>query len=230
MRCCGNCFWSFSPQDEEELDGYSEYDINKPKAGDCCIGQDHGENYCCSHHDYIDGMEEYENYVLYDDSYLGPGYLIVSKLDSEIVKFIKIGSYGDGGFPNFFIRAYEKDRVDDSKQKFRTITITVNKEEPLYNVISNFAKSLNGGQIKSIDSHMQGINNLSAKSYISEASLIVSKDVYGVKHSTDFVDIFAGDNDSCEFYSELSTFYNGLSTITVQKTNDNDINQLLIKK
>ena len=62
MRCCGNCFWSFSPQDEEELDGYSEYDINKPKAGDCCIGQDHGENYCCSHHDYIDGMEEYENY------------------------------------------------------------------------------------------------------------------------------------------------------------------------
>ena len=39
MRCCGNCFWSFSPEDEDEL--RSEYhgedydmDANTPKAGD----------------------------------------------------------------------------------------------------------------------------------------------------------------------------------------------------
>ena len=229
-RCCANCFWCFTQDDEIELEGYSEDDPNRPQAGDCCIGQEHDENYCCSEHSYIDGMEEYENYVLYDDEYLGPGYLIVSKLDDEIVKFIKICSYGEGGFSKFYIRAYKKDSIDNPNQDFRAITITANQGEPLYDIIYNLAKSLSGGKIESIDSYAQGKNNLRVEGYMDTASLIISKDVYGAKHFTDFVDIHAGDNASCEFYDELVAFYNNLSTITVDGSNEKDIKQLLLKK
>lgn len=69
MRCCGNCFWSFSPEDEEEL--RSEYhgedynmDANTPKAGDCSIGCIHNENFYCNSHSYNEYSEWYQNYLL----------------------------------------------------------------------------------------------------------------------------------------------------------------------
>lgn len=68
MRCCGNCFWSFSPEDEEEL--RSEYhgedydlDDNTPKAGDCSIGCIHNENYYCNSHSYNESSSWYQNYL-----------------------------------------------------------------------------------------------------------------------------------------------------------------------
>ena len=68
MRCCGNCFWSFSPEDEEEL--RSEYhgedydlDENTPKAGDCSIGCTHNEHYYCPSHSYNEYTDFYQNYL-----------------------------------------------------------------------------------------------------------------------------------------------------------------------
>lgn len=68
MRCCGNCFWSFSPEDENEL--RSEYhgedydlDDNTPKAGDCSIGCIHNENYYCNSHSYNESSSWYQNYL-----------------------------------------------------------------------------------------------------------------------------------------------------------------------
>ena len=228
MKCCGNCFWSFNQEDENFLEEYDEFDANIPQAGDCCIGQDHGGSYCCPHHSYIEGMEDYENYVVWDEAYFGNGYLIVSKLDDEIVKFIKIGEVING-FPQFYIRAYEKDSFYDPKEEFRKVEIKVNKNEPLYNVLVNFANALNGNSIYSIDSSIQGANHLSVKGYTNEASIIVNKDVYGVRNSTDFVDILIGDKCSCAFYDEFLNFYNNLSTISVEKSHDKDIKQLLLK-
>lgn len=228
-KCCANCFWCFTPEDEEYLEGYSEDAPNRPKAGDCCIGQEHDNNYYCSSHSYIEGMEEYETYVLYDDKYLGPGYLIVSKLDDEIVRFMKISSVGEGGFPCFSIRAYEKGSIDKPDEEFREIRFDVNSDEPLYNILSDFAFSLGGRIIRSNDSLSQGNNHLYAEVGTDIAYLLVVKDVYGVKHSTDFVDISVGDNDSCECYPEIMNFYNNLSTIAVGKTNDECIKRLLLE-
>lgn len=64
MKCCANCEWSISPELEDEImeeQGYKENDPNRPHAGDCVIGMKHDENYYCKSHQYIDGMEEYEN-------------------------------------------------------------------------------------------------------------------------------------------------------------------------
>ena len=71
MRCCGNCFWSFSPQDEEEL--RSEYhgedydlDANTPKAGDCSMGMVHNKDYYCASHSYNDYSVDYQEYLSYE--------------------------------------------------------------------------------------------------------------------------------------------------------------------
>lgn len=229
MKCCGNCFWSFTQYDEEAVEGYDEFDENIPQAGDCCIGQDHQGIYCCSHHSYIEGMEEYDNYVMWDDKYLGPGYLIVSKLDDEIVKFIKISVWDNEGILNFYIRAFEKDTVEEVNQDFRKIDIKVKSNDPLYNAIFDLSKSLNGKSLYSVDSLMHGKNNLKVEGYLDEASLIVNQDVYRVKYTTDFVDVLVGDNYSCKFYDAFFNFYNQLSAICVENSNDNDIKQLLLK-
>jgi len=119
VKCCKNCFWSFTPEDEEYLEGYSEEDPNRPQAGDCVLGQMHNNDYYCEAHQYIDGMEEYKTYIFYDKTYLGPGYFIIQKIDDEIIRFMKIYILKDNGFPEYSIRAYEKNSYDKPEQKFR---------------------------------------------------------------------------------------------------------------
>lgn len=232
-RCCGNCEWSISPQMEEQIlieQGYDEDDMTRPLAGDCCIGQVHDENYCCPHHLYIEGMEEYKNYVFYDEEYLGQGCLIVSKIDDEIIKFVKISSYGEGCYPIFSIRAYEKDCVDNPNQEFRKIQIDVKQDEVLYDIFYKFMASLNKNKILSIDIENQGKNHLYMEKDMEKVSLVIAKDVYGVKSSTNFVDILIGDDKTCDTYLEFFEFYNNLSTVAVDNKKDDDIKQLLLCK
>lgn len=231
-RCCGNCEWSISPEDEENIlreNGYDDCDLNRPRAGDCCIGQEHDENYCCGHHSYIEGMEEYDIFVLYDDQYFGPGYMIVSKLDEEIVKFMKISTYGEGIFPNIIIRAYEKDKVDNPNEFFRNIEFEVDKDSLLYGIFNKFTHSIENKKIYTSDSSNQGKNHFYVSEQGRKLSLNVVKDVYGVKNPTNFVDIFLGDYDSCSEYLQVMEFYKNLSTISVNKVKQEDIKMLLKK-
>ena len=100
MKCCGNCEWCIT--EEEELaqikeKNYDEEDLNRPLTGDCSLGIDHGENYCCSQHNY---MEKLTNiYVLYDENYFGPGYFIVTEYNKEPVILIKMFIAGSKTFP-----------------------------------------------------------------------------------------------------------------------------------
>lgn len=231
-KCCGNCEWSISSKMEEDIlheQGYDYDDPTRPHAGDCCIGQEHDENFCCAHHLYIEGMEEYEHYVLYDDKYYGTGYLIVSKLGEEIVKFVKISLHGEGCMPNILVRAYEKNSLDHPDSEFREIRFDIGRESNLYNVLYNFSEALKNRRIKSVDPMYQGKNHLYIEKNFPNISLVVAKDVYGVKYSTDFVDVFVGDIDSCEVYSHFMKFYSDLSTISVGKTTENDIRKMLKK-
>lgn len=227
-RCCGNCFWCFTSYDEENLEEYSEDDLNKPQAGDCCLGMEHDENFCCEQHFYIDGMEEYKTYVLRDDKYLGTGYLIISELDGEVVKFMKVSVTDGNGFGTFSVRAYEKS-VDNVEQPFRDIVFTAKSGEELYEAFYTLATDLNGDFLLSTDPLNHGTNHLEAEFKAGEASLIVSKDVCGVENSTDFVDILIGNSDSCSLYQQVAQFYNNLSTIAVDKTKESDIKRLLLK-
>jgi len=168
-------------------------------------------------------------FVLYDDKYFGPGYLIVSKLGDEIIKFIKISTYGEGGFPNIVIRGYEKGKVDIPDVPFRNISIDVQKESTLYDVFYNLANSIGNKKIYSSNPTEQGTNHMYVVETSSKVSLNLVKDVYGVKCATDFVDIFIGDYYSCEEYLHILEFYKNLSTISLGKTNEIDIKQMIKK-
>jgi len=77
MRCCGNCFWSFSSEDEDELRREyhgEDYDLddNTPKAGDCSIGCVHNKDYYCTSHEYNECSSWYQDYLsLNIDKYVG---------------------------------------------------------------------------------------------------------------------------------------------------------------
>lgn len=231
-RCCGNCEWSISPQLEEEIlreQGYKEEDINRPRAGDCCIGKEHDSNFFCSHHIYVCGMEEYQNYVFYDEEYYGTGYLIVSMIDGKIDRFMKISMFGEGGFPGFFVRAYAKGCIDKPDEEFRDVSIDIMESETLYSIVNELRKDLNG-KLYTIDSVNQGKSCFQVLEGAESISLIATKDVYGVKHSTNFVDISIGDNDSCQKYLEFLKFYKNLSTVSVNKKNANNEKKLILKK
>lgn len=229
MRCCANCEWCISKELEEEIieeQGYNEEDFDRPHAGDCSLGMKHDENYYCSFHHYIEGMEEYENEVYYDEQYLAHGYLIISKLDGEIMRYIKISSYGEGGYPKFIIRGYEKNSKDKPEQHYRNIYFTIKRNEPLYKPLCIFANNLNQQVLYSIDPSEQGKNHLEINCDREEAIITLSKDVYGVKNATDFIDINLGDNDSCKNYEEVNSFYNNLSSIAL-KSNQDEIKKIL---
>lgn len=232
MKCCANCEWNISPELEEEIlreQRYDETDPNRPHAGDCCIGMKHNETYYCKYHQYLQGYEEYENIVLYDDKCFGPGYYIITKLDDEIIKYMKISIIQESGFPFFQIIGFEKNSVDKPDESFRKIQFTVEKNDPLYKIIGNLAKNTNNQKIYSIDQTFQGKNNLSAKCDIEESFLILEKDIYGVKYETDSINILLGDNDSCKNYKAISNFYNELSSISLRKAKENEIKRLLFK-
>jgi hypothetical protein len=228
MKSCANCEWSISPELEEaimEEQRYKEDDPDRPHAGDCCLGMDHGKNYICDAHTFICGMEEYENYVFYDDQYLGPGYIIISKLDEEIVRFMKISSYGEGGMPTFLIRGFEKDSIDKDDDILRKIYFSIQKNDPLYDLISELSRTTVSKRIYSIDSSVQGEKYFQATCNADEANLILAKDAYGVKHATDFIDILIGDN-----YFELMKFYKKLSELSAGETKEEDIQKILTIK
>lgn len=233
MKCCANCEWSISPELEDEImkeQGYDMNDLTRPKAGDCVLGMTYDKNYCCSKHIYIEGMEENENYIFYDEEYLGIGYLIVTTLDEEVVKFIKISITNNSVFPCFIVRGFEKDSYDSLDNEFRTIKFTFQKDEPIYELVSKFAKSINNEKLYSIDSNEQGKNNLQLESFINEASIILSKDILGVKHATNFIDVLLGDSDTCKYYEQLLEFYKDLSELPLTTLKEEDIKKLLKTK
>ena len=113
MRCCANCEWSISPELEDEImeeQGYEEEDINRPKAGDCVLGMQHNDNFVCSEHLYSAGPLSTD--IMYDEQYMGSGYLIITSYYDELVRFMKISGLGNHNFPVFKIRAFEKDSKD----------------------------------------------------------------------------------------------------------------------
>ena len=84
MKCCSNCFWSFSPCDEEYLEGYAADDPNRPKAGDCVLGMEHDKNFYCEKYSSID-EEIDDNELIRDKLYT---ILTANKIVEEIRKNI----------------------------------------------------------------------------------------------------------------------------------------------
>lgn len=151
-RICGNC--------ESGYYSCNTLNINKIISGNytekmvCDFGRIEvptTPDSVCEEHKYIKGMEEYNIYVEQDDSYLGEGFFIIYELNGEIVKLAKIYISNCFGFPHYNIRAYEKDSVDQDWQQYRSIEMSVDTEEELFNVFKNLANALQGKRIISIE-------------------------------------------------------------------------------
>ena len=173
-----------------------------------------------------------KNYVLYDDKYLGEGYFIINEEDDKIIKFIKIYTINNDGFPNYCLRAFGIDAKDNPDTDYTNIEFTFRNMEDLdnglYNMFLELAKNVRGN-ITTIDEHYDGKNNISfSLDDKGIVRMIVSKDIWnGKQHPNDFIDINIGDNYSCINYEAINKFYNMLSELSCNKTKNNDIKRIL---
>ena len=174
-------------------------------------------------------MEEEKNYVFYDESYLGPGFLIVNKQGDKIVKFFKIYTLFKE-FPNYCIRAFSVNGRDNPNEIFNNIEFSFrdreDNENGLFNIFTRFANNVNG-QIDTIDKFEQGRNYVSVSTNGVVTKFVVSKDVYGVRYPTEFVDINMGDYYSCKYYHALVNLFNDLYKLNPSKMDDEEITKLI---
>ncbi len=232
MRCCGNCEWVISPELEDEImeeQGYEEEDINRPKAGDCCIGMCPNKDYVCKEHEYIDGI--LNNEVLYDNQYMGPGILLMTTCDDELVRFMKMVTMGGSVFPVLRIRAFEQNEFGiDINEKFHPVEFSVSDDERLYESFSYLAKNIGEKTIKSILPIYEKNNNLQTRFGNHEAAIIINQNTCGNKFVNDYVELTLGDNLTCNEYGYFFTFYKMLNDLVERQATKNDIQRLILKK
>ena len=174
-----------------------------------------------------------QNYVMYDDTYLGPGFLIVCKEKNKIIKFLKIFIMNNYGFPNYGLRAfsiYGKDNPDNEFTVIDFVFTDGDTKNNLYKIFQSLCIDLNGKKIETIDKFYQGRNSFSLREENNTITLSIAKDIYGVKDATDFIDINIGDEVTCESYQTIAQFYNQLLNSNVEKAKTEDINQLVLSR
>lgn len=173
-----------------------------------------------------------KNYVLYDDSYLGPDFLIICKEKDKIIKFLKIFIMTNYGFSNYGLRSFSIFGKDNPDQEYTIIdfnfTDTDDVENNLYRIFHKLCIDLNGKKVETIDKFYQGRNNFSLKEENHIVTLSIFKDVYGVKDATDFVDINIGDETTCDNYQAIITFYNDLLKSDIKESTEEDIKKLVL--
>ena len=199
MRNCGNCFnghYNLSERGEELICDEIEYEEVITEE-DCC----------CEEHRYYPGEEESKNYLFYDNSYLGPGYLIANVEDGKMNSFIKFYKVNENGFPFFAMRAFIRGAQENPDEDFSTMSFTFrdleDDENGLYQAFEQFCTSLGGKKIKSIDPVSQGQNNIGLINNSHTTTITFSKDTYhGTQHPSDYIDVLLGDDYSCECYNK----------------------------
>ncbi len=171
--------------------------------------------------------KNFKNCFLFDESYLGPGYFIISELNGVIVKYIKIYTSNNCDYPNYNIRAFEKGSVDVVDQQYRDIIIDIEKEEDLFEPLDELSFITNGEPILSMDPCEQGESQFRVDAKEDFVSLICSKDVLRTRHATDFIDINVGDDVTRRSYLAVHIFFQNLNNICNKKSNDEDIKRIL---
>lgn len=211
-RCCGNCEWSISPENEEEImkeNHYEEDDPTRPRAGDCCIGREHNGNYVCDSHEYISNC--LQTYSFYEDKYLGPGYFIVTLYDDNVIKFLKLYRTGTYGNYNYEIIAYEYDSIKQDLCNGISFEIRKSDNEVLHKAITIFANFLNDNVVWSTDKN----DFMTANVYKYSTCLYFT----GSKDSK-IIDIKIDKNNDYRLYRLVEHLYRNMAVATMNKSND----------
>jgi len=226
MRNCENC----------EYSGFI-LDCNTGKETLNCFESEYvcetELNKVCELHQFVDGLETEKNYLLFDVDYLGPGYFIVHETDGVIDKFVKIYIDNNNGFPNYSLRAYDSNFNENLDNEFNNIEFKIGcfEDFEMFDYFKEFYKKLDGNSLYSIDSIQHGKNNISLNMNSRIISFNISKDmINGKQHPSKFIDINLGDICTCKNYGAVNDFYNSLVSICKNKTNEEDINKILVLK
>lgn len=218
MRTCDNCFsghYNLSDRGEEMFCDESEYMEEKTNPNDIC-----------EYHRFYPGMEEEKNIVLYDENYLGPGFLIVKLKDNKVIKFIKLYMINEAGFPNFAIRAFSKDLNNcEIEFDFRDLE---DFDNGLFKTVTQLCYKLSNKPIVNIDKSSHGENSFELTTNGRVTKWTFKKDIYGDNtRLKDGVDIYIGDDCTCPNYDAICDFYNALCKLDIKKTTTDDIKCLL---
>lgn len=185
----------------------------------------------CELHQFVDGMENDKNFILYDDSYFGEGYFIIHTKDGEITKFLKIYIMNNNSYPNYGLRAFSVDGRDNPDAEFNNIEFTFRSREDfdngLFDAFLTFGKNVDKAN-STIDELQQGRNNISATINGEFVKIVISKDVY--RGNIDFIDINLGDDYSSQNYEAINELYSTLAKNCRQKAKEEDIKRLLMLK
>lgn len=204
-RCCGNCEWSISPENEKEImieNHYEEDDPTRPRAGDCCLGVEHNGSFVCNQHDYLSGG--LETHVFYDDKDLGPGYYVVSTYCDHILKFFKLYRTGEYGNYSYGIRTADLFPINNEISNGVSFEIGNASNELLYKAITIFANGLDKDVLWSTDEK----NFMSVNVYEHSTGLYFT----GSKDNN-FIDIKIDDNNEKK-YKLISVLYRNMAAIT----------------
>jgi len=224
MRCCDNCNFSSLGLDcntgiETLYCGESNYEFETTL------------NDSCECHQFIDGLETEKNYLLYDESYFGPGYFIIHTEDGQITKFLKLYIMNQFGFPHYGLRAFSIDGKDKPDLEFNNIEFVFRSREDLDNGLFEAFSMVQNNKFYTIDPKQQGRNNVSISVKNGIIRLVCSKDVYkGKQHPSDFIDINLGDNFSCVNYETINNLFNSLSNICPPIVIQEDVLKLVLNK
>lgn len=227
MRNCDNC-------------NYSSYGLDCNTGIETLYCRENEYEYevkqsdSCDSHQFIDGMQNEKNFVLYDELYFGEGYFIIHTEYGKITKFLKLYIMNNDGAPHYGLRVFSIYGRDNPDEKFNRIEFIFRSIEDydneLFEAFSIFAINCDK-EICTIDEQHQGKNSISINVKNGIAKLICSKDVYrGIQHPSDFIDINLGDNFSCQNYEAINTLYNTFAKICHQTAKEEDIKKLIMLK
>lgn len=226
MRKCSNCYnghYNLSERGEELYCDEIEFVEELVKDDDCC-----------EDHIYIPGMEEEKNYIVYDESYIAPGYMIVNIKDGKICKFLKIYTIRGKELPFFGISAYSSEAVVTPGGRSMSMDFSFRDiedyENGLYNCFCDLADDLLDEKILSIDSTTQGRSSIKVDVKYRVTKLILSKYITKNSSSIDFIDISIGNNKNCINYDIVMKLYIALSKMCTDEVKFDDNKKLVLTK
>lgn len=228
MRICDNCFnGSYNLRNGKELTlwcNYTgiEFQVEPEDTCDC--------------HRYMPDLEEEKKFIFYDESYLGPGYLIVNIKDKKVNKLLKVYNASKNEFPLLGIRAHSVDTNENLHEEFSSIDFSFRDIEDddenglgLFDLFYRLTPTDREKRIYSVDVFKHGKNNLKLNSNASVVYLTLYRDNYSCSQQPcDYIDILIGDEHTCEDYDSIIKFWEGLSKICTEEISSDDVKRMVL--
>lgn len=211
-RCCGNCEWSITLDDDKSMiedAGYDSNESNVPALGDCCLGIDHNGTYLCNNHQYM--SDKLKMYAFYDNRDFGQGYYVICKYYESIIKCFKIYRTGKYGNYEYGFIAYDVDSTTSNNTMDIIFNLQV-VDDGLSNVLCDFVNSLGNDLIRSYDDEDKEF--ISTDIYDNYLSIHFHKNIEGKENFNNYINVKIKQNANSKIFNIVEQLYRDLAAIT----------------